>query len=407
METPDSLVKQVKPFFLNFLGKLSTDLNTLTAAPVTINLTSVELLRGEKELGGFLEKDRCVAYVNEDGLNTGDVHLIIDVATSIALTGLMMMMGEDVIQNQVQTREYNEEIQEGFNEVANQIVGVFNGLVEEQMSDGGHLFLEETVRLEPGDKLPGIDEKKTYLTIVADMQVASFPVETCRILLSKGFGDPLLDVSIPGTEEEDAEMAARAKEEPEEVSEDVAEDFSEAVGSDDAEAGDGTELVEDDPLAGGEPGNYDTSDGLPVPDEPGGIKVIMTEKPFSLKESESIMTAINAMRNEGKNYIGMVDKDSKLIRVISKSDIRQIMGPFFGSKAMSPRDKAVYTLAVTKMNTEQQLIRIPQTGSINQAADLLLEFNLRALPVVNTQGGLHGFIPIHSVMSYFRKKKNG
>ncbi|MBF0358820.1 MAG: CBS domain-containing protein [Magnetococcales bacterium] len=406
METPDTLVKQVKPFFLNFLGKLSTDLNTLTAAPVTINLTTVELLRGEDELGGLLEKDRCVAYVNEDGLKTGDVYIIIDVATSIALTGLMMMMGEDVIQNQVQTREYNEEIQEGFNEVANQIVGVFNGLVEEKMKDGGHLFLEDTQRLEPGNKLPEINEKRTYLAIVAEMQVASFPAETCRILLSKGFADPLLDVSIPGTEEEDAEMAERAKEQPEETSDDVAEDFSEAVGSDDPEAGDGTELVEDNPLAGGEPGNYDTSDGLPVPDEPGGIKVVMTEKPFTMKEGESIMTAINAMRNEGKNYIGVIDKGNKLIRVVSKSDLRQIMGPFFGSKAMGPRDKAVYTLAVSKINTEQQLIRIPQTGSINQAAELLLEFNLRALPVVNNQGELQGFIPIHSVMSYFRKKKH-
>ena len=199
METPEKLAKDVRPFFLNFLGKLGTDLNTLTAAPVAINLTSVDILRGPEDLGTLLEKDRCVAFVNEDGLDSGNVHLIIDVATSIALTGLMMMMGEDVIQNQVETREYNEEIQEGFNEVANQIVGVFNGLVEEKMTDGGHLFLESAERFEPGNEITTFDTERTYLTIVADIQVASFPPEECRILLSKGFGDPLLGVNISGT----------------------------------------------------------------------------------------------------------------------------------------------------------------------------------------------------------------
>ncbi|MBF0194903.1 MAG: CBS domain-containing protein [Magnetococcales bacterium] len=402
METPETLVNDVKPFFLNFLEKLGTDLNTLTAAPVAINLTSVEILRGAKELETLLEKDRCIAYVNEDGLDSGDVHLIIDVATSIALTGLMMMMGEDVIQNQVETREYNEEIQEGFNEVANQIVGVFNGLVEEKMTDGGHLFLESAERVEPGNEISTLDPERTYLTITADVQVASFPSEECRILLSKGFGDPLLGVKIPGTEAEEAEMAERNKgQEEEESSEEVADDFSEALGAEGEEAGD--ELTADDSGLN-EDAKYDTSDGLPLPDEPGGLKVVMTEKPFALKESEHIMTAINAMRHDGNRYIGMIDKENKLLRVISKSDLRQIMGPFFGTKAMGARDKAVCTLTIDKLNEDQQLIRIPITGSINQAADLLSEFNLRSLPVINAQGLLQGFITMHSVMSYFRKK---
>ncbi|MBF0382133.1 MAG: CBS domain-containing protein [Magnetococcales bacterium] len=407
METPETLDKEVRPFFLNFLGKLGTDLNTLTAAPVTINLTSVDLLRGPEDLGILLEKDRCVAYVNEDGLDSGDVHLIIDVATSIALTGLMMMMGEDVIQNQVETREYNEEIQEGFNEVANQIVGVFNGLVEEKMKDGGHLFLESAERFEPGGDIDTLEAERTYLCITADMQVASFPSEECRILLSKGFGDPLLNVKIPGTEAEEAEMAERNKgQEEEESSEEVADDFSEALGAEGDEAGD--ELAADDTglNIGDDTTKYDTSDGLPVPDEPGGLKVVMTEKPFTLREGEHVMTAINAMRHDGNRYIGMIDTDDKLVRVLSKSDLRQIMGPFFGTKAMGARDKAVCTLPIVKLNEDQQLIRIPLTGSINQAADLLAEFNLRSLPVINAQGNLQGFITVHSVMNYFRKKKN-
>ncbi|MBF0453313.1 MAG: CBS domain-containing protein [Magnetococcales bacterium] len=454
METPDKIIKKTRPFFLNFFGRLSTDLNTLTAAPVTVNLTDVELLRGEDDLESSFEKDRCVAYVREDGLNTGDVHLIFDVATSIALTGLMMMMGEGVIQNQVKTREYNEEIEEGFNEVSNQIVGAFNDLIEKKMPNGGHLFLENTARFEYGDLPTTFKETTTYLTANAEIQVSNFPQETCRILVSKGLADELLGVTIEGTPEEEAEIAARKAEQSggeEANSEEVADSLKDALGdtasgSDGATGGaggsgadgtaggaagadgtgggaaggagsagsgaggdfddDGTELESGGLLdqAGGNL-NYSTSDGLPVPDEPGSIKVVMTEPPFSLKEDEKIMTAINAMRHDGFRYIG-VESKGKLIRVVSHSDLRQVMGPFFGTKAMGPRDKAICTLAFGKLNEGQQLIRIPLSGSINQAADLLAEFNLRCLPVVSDKGVLRGFIPVHSVMSYFRKKKN-
>ncbi|MBF0160423.1 MAG: CBS domain-containing protein, partial [Magnetococcales bacterium] len=116
------------------------------------------------------------------------------------------------------------------------------------------------------------------------------------------------------------------------------------------------------------------------------------------------MKAINAMRYEGARYIG-VESQGKLIRIVSQSDLRQIMGPFFGTKAMSARDKAICTLALGKLNHDQQLITIPVSGTVQQAAHLLIEFNLRMLPVVSKQGVLRGFIPVHAVLDYFRRKK--
>ncbi|MBF0448318.1 MAG: CBS domain-containing protein [Magnetococcales bacterium] len=441
MEIPDKIVKKTRPFFLNFFGRLGTDLNTLTASPVTATLTGVELLRGEDDIESLFEKDRCVAYVTEDGLNTGDCHIVIDVATSIALTGLMMMMGEGVITNQVKTREYNEEIQEGFNEVSNQIVGALNDLIEAKMKDGGHLFLENTDRFEYGNNPPTFKEHYSYLTAICDIQVGNFPAEECRILLSKGLADALLGIDIPGTDEEIAEIAANAARiagggtdaEGAESSEAVADDFKEALGVEDSAAGSAGSTgasgggADDDASAGRgvrdgsshdgselEPGGildnvedtgtFSTNDGLPVPDEAGSIRVVMTEQPFALKDDDTIMTAINAMRHDGYRYIG-VEKKGKLIRVVSQSDLRQVMGPFFGTRAMGPRDKAICTLAVGKLNEGQQLIRIPLTGTISQAADLMTEFNLRFLPVVSDKGVLRGFIPIHSVLNYYRKKR--
>ena len=132
METPELIVKKSRPFFLNYFNNLANDLNTLTAAPVVCTLKEISLKRGEFDLMDLFEMDRSVAFVREDGHHSGDVHLIFDITTSIALTGLMMMMGEAVIQNQVKSREYNEGIQEGFQEVSNQVVGALNDLVEKK-----------------------------------------------------------------------------------------------------------------------------------------------------------------------------------------------------------------------------------------------------------------------------------
>ncbi|MBF0144605.1 MAG: CBS domain-containing protein [Magnetococcales bacterium] len=362
------------------------------------------------DLESLIEKDRSVAYVREDGLNSGDVHLIFDVATSIALTGLMMMMGEAVIQTQVKTRDYNEEFQEGFNEVSNQVVGAMNDLVEKKMPEGGHLFLEKTTHCEFGNMPPTFRDGVTYLVASADIQVANFPVEVCRWVMSRGFAEALLKIEIEGTPEEMAASAAKAPPPreappaPEVVEEQV--EVEEVASSEVEEGEEAPGMATPEDLARIDAGSveFSNADGLPAPDEPGSVRIVMLEQPFSLKEEEKIMRAINAMREEGHRYIG-VDRNGKLIRVVSQSDLRQVMGPFFGTKAMGPRDKAICTLPLGKLNQNQQLVRVSLAGTINQAADLLMEFNLRALPVISNQGVLRGFVTVHAVLNYFRKKK--
>ncbi|HIJ85439.1 MAG TPA: CBS domain-containing protein, partial [Magnetococcales bacterium] len=362
-------------------------------------------MSGLDDLETLIEKDRSVAFVREDGLGSGDVHLVFDVATSIALTGLMMMMGEAVIQAQVKTRDYNEEFQEGFNEVSNQVVGAMNDLVEKKMPEGGHLFLEKTTHCEFGSMPSTLQDGITYLVATADIQVASFPVEVCRWVLSRGFAEALLKIEIDGSPAESASRVAPPSPPPsppqEAVPDDVLAQVAQVVESESlAEDEGGSSMALPEDLAQVDTGSvqFSNTDGLPAPDEPGSVKVVMTEQPFSIKEEEKILRGINAMREEGHKFIG-VDRNGKLIRVVSQSDLRQVMGPFFGTKAMGPRDKALYTLPIGKLNQNQQLVRVGLGGTINQVADLLTEFNLRAVPVVSNQGVLRGFVTVHAVLS--------
>lgn len=402
METSEQVARKARQFFLSYFHKLANDLNTLTAAPVVCSLVDVSLLRGGSDLDTLFDMDRSVAYVKEDGLDTGDVHLIFDITTSIALTGLMMMMGESVIEAQVKKREYNEEIQEGFQEVSNQVVGAMNDLVEEKMADGGHLILEDTTYAGFGELPKTLSEENTYLCATVDIKVSNFPNATANWLLSKELAEVLLGVQIEGTAAEEAKAEAKKAPPPPAEPEEIQEAETAFEGEEEEEESGPAEQTTAAPMAESEA--KFAQDNLPMPDEPGGIKTLMTEIPFSLKEDEKIMRAITAMRQDGYRYIG-VERQGRLLRVVSQSDLRQIMGPFFGTKAMNPRDKAICTVPIGKLNQTQKTIYITVEGTINQAADLFIKHDLRALPVLSNKGVLRGFVPVHATLDYFRRKK--
>lgn len=452
METPDALIVKARSFFLNFFNKLANDLHTLTAAPVSCSLGDISILEGRAEIEPIFELDRSVAKIKEDGTHSGEAFIILDIANSIALTGLMMMMGDAIIKDQVKSRSYTEEIQEGFQEVANQMVGAMNDLVERKLK-GGHLFLEQTTLVQYGEFPDFLEEEGLYLCATAELSVGSYPAEPAKWLLTQGMAQSLLQILFPGAEgAEGMEGIPGAEGAEGEVGPDgtiitpgkakkagpPGVDLSAYanVGVDpsayDGKLPDlasyanlGTDEIaqlqsgpadlsayEGGPMEEGEEGkrprpSYNIDDGLPHPDAPGSVKAVMKEVPFSLKDEEKVIRAINAMRQDGYRFIGVDDKDGKLVRVITESDLRQIMGPFFGTKAMSARDKAICTVPLAKINKDQKLIRITTEGTINQASDLLQEFDLRALPVISKQGVLRGFITAVALLEYFRAKKQG
>lgn len=388
METPEQVVKQAKPFFLSYFQKLASDLNTLIDAPVVCQLNKVALLRGEEDLNALFELDRSVAYAREDGLSTGDVHLVFDVTTSIALAGLMMMMGESVIKNKLEIREYNDEIKEGFQEVSNQIVGALNDQIEAKMADGGHLLLESTKHIAIGNFPDSLNHATTYLAADVDIRVSGFGSASAYWLLSRGVAKAILDVAIPGSSEEEAQDDDGPSETEQNV--DGASD----------------ETPEGDPDAEKARQAARSADAdLPEPDEEGSVKVVMTETAFAMKEDEPIKRAVVAMLQDGYRYIA-VERKGVTIRIVSQSDLRQVMGPFYGSQAVTPRDKALFSIGIGKLNENQKMVKIVEGGTVDQAAELFVAHQIGALPVVSNKGIIRGFVPMHAVIDYFRKRAN-
>lgn len=391
MDIPDQIAKKTRPFFLNFFQRLADDLNTLIDTPVECTLTDVSLLCGEDDLGPLFESNNSIAHVREDGLNVGTIHLVMEASAVIALSGFMMMLPKAVVAKNVKVREYTEEIKEGFHEVANQITGSLNTLVEEKMS-GGHLFLDDVEHLSVGTIPPALNPLSTYLDIGMEITIADFRPVQVHWLLSRKFGDALLKIIIPPSPEESAleekeRAALEAKNAPPPVEEppppppdayefdDQADDLlARAAGAD-----------------------------LPDPDEPGGLRVVMTLPPFTLNDTEPVSQAVFALIQSGYRYIG-VERQGAVFRVLGRSDVRRIMGAFYGSKAVTPREKALLALPVGKLNEQQKLVSIAADGTIRQAFELLNAHHLYALPVITDKGRLRGFVSIHALLDYFRKK---
>ena len=388
-------MKKARPFFLSFFQRLSDDLNTLVDTPVECTLTEIALQRGEEDLAGLFESENSVAYAKEDGLNTGGIYLVMDASAAIALAGLMMMLPKPVVQKSVKTREYTEEIQEGFHEVSNQIMGSLNLRVEEKLV-GGHLFLETVEHLEAGMVPASLNPIVTYLDIGMEITVSDFRAAPARWLLSRGMASKLLKLDIPATAEELAlekgeEPPAAVVEEPPPVATTPPPPVTAAPDDYEFDA-----LASDRLLRS-------TGGDLPAPHEPGGLRVVMTLAPFTLNEREEVMQAVVALFQEGHMYIG-VERENRLVRIVSQSDVRRIMGAFYGSKAVTPREKALLSLPIGKLNEQQKMVSITAKGTIDQATDLLKTHNLYALPVVSGNGVLRGFVPAYSLLDYFRKR---
>ncbi|MBF0158405.1 MAG: hypothetical protein HQL58_02670, partial [Magnetococcales bacterium] len=417
--TPDEqIIKKARPFFLNYFKRLENDLNTLTSAPVTCTIGDVSLLHGRDDLEQAFEVDRAVAQVVEDGHHYGDMHILMDVSTAIALSGLMMMMGEAVIRELVKNRKYTDEIQEGFQEVANQTVGALNDLFEKKV-EGGHLTLVlPTSFVQYGEFCDTLKDDATYLQVVSNIQIGNFPAAPTTWLTSRKVVEPLLGVVVAGTASEQSQdqaaqggggsgggaassasnvsmdnsasgqqgdaAAASSSSSSSAASQSASASASSSASSSSQSAGlgddDATQLhlpgaamdrASKELLSSGGSGQsdkeilhadarggiekqtlqgdarkgvekevllpdsgdrsaggvemldgyslptgvntslelpklaYSNSDGLPAPDEPGSIKAVMTEPPFSMNEGERVMKAINAMRYEGARYIGV------------------------------------------------------------------------------------------------------
>ncbi len=356
MELRKEIAVPLHQLFAKFFKNLAENMHVLISAEVKSSFKQASLLTGDAEIFPVFENEWALAFVQENGTNSGDMHLLFDVRSAIALSALMMMMEGSSLPDLIKRKEYSEDLQEAFGEIANVAMGVLNTLVEESL-EGGHLQLENTVTLGSAEQ-PETLGGDLYIDVIANIAVGDFGTEILHVLVSKGLAEALAGAEL------------ESEEPPPEAAADDIDALIASVGQE----------------------KIDVS-----------LSQLMTDPASRANENSLVSSAIAQMEKEGVRQIGVV-RDGVLIRVISWGDLRQLMGPFYGTRAMSARDNAVLRIQLGKININQKLTSIPITGSPSQALDLVIEGDLKSLPVVDESGALRGFIPVRELLKLLRTR---
>ncbi|MDY7032846.1 MAG: CBS and ACT domain-containing protein [Thermodesulfobacteriota bacterium] len=120
------------------------------------------------------------------------------------------------------------------------------------------------------------------------------------------------------------------------------------------------------------------------------VKNWMTKKVITIDEDESMHTAIKLM-NENNIRRLPVTKKSKLTGIVTNLDLNRESASRATSLAMNELNYLIDKLKIKEIMTKKNLQTISPTGTIEEAAMIMLEKKIGVLPVVE-DGNLVGII---------------
>lgn len=106
--------------------------------------------------------------------------------------------------------------------------------------------------------------------------------------------------------------------------------------------------------------------------------------PITLKENETVADAFRLMRENRIGGIPVVDKNNKLVGIVTNRDLR------FEHENKSRK--------VTEVMTKENLIIAPEGTDLKKAETILQKYKIEKLPVVNRQGKLVGLITYRDIL---------
>ena len=87
----------------------------------------------------------------------------------------------------------------------------------------------------------------------------------------------------------------------------------------------------------------------------------------------------------------LVNRDKKLLGVISDRDIIKFLSPFLHSMSEREQDRATLNTKAHQIMS-RNLVTVTKTTHVEEAKDLLLKYNISCLPVISEDGLIEGII---------------
>ena len=129
----------------------------------------------------------------------------------------------------------------------------------------------------------------------------------------------------------------------------------------------------------------------------GQIKELMTVKPRTVKQGDSIVDAAKLMKGEDTGIAPIVDGDQRLVGVVTDRDIAIRVV----AEGRDPQTTKVEEIA------SQNLVTIDPQQELDEALRLMAEHQVRRLPVVEEDGKLVGIVAQADVARHSSPERTG
>lgn len=319
----------------------------------------------------FYRKNRAHMVMTKIAWDTqeGGLYFMSTKELAIVLAAYLLGKPENIVKDKVQNADFDEELVEVFNEVSNQICGIYNQVIAEMVDGGIHLTLKETMVLPAnGSKNSKVDADYFYLFASIPVTVEGGFTFPLHLVISKNFTKKLFEIDLGEWKKEGATASSDAT----------------------------------------------TTKGAPVP-AGGGASIslgdfesvvasqVMISNFPSIHMKESIGEALDLMNAKGVDCLPVIE-DDRVVRIVTKNNAEIIRSVFFDAPGQEERISRLMSLPLNGINEDQELISTLPDTPLQEVLDLMVQNKISYIPVLTEEQALEGVITAHSVLAMLASK---
>lgn len=129
---------------------------------------------------------------------------------------------------------------------------------------------------------------------------------------------------------------------------------------------------------------------------------VMNRNLLCISEYETLTTAVRLLEENGFHHIPVLNKESKLVGMLSKSDIERLKmsASIFKNDTQEEYNEALFESLVVKAVMSRQVTHLNPSDSIVKAYDIFKMNQIHAIPIVE-HGELVGLVAPLDLLDFF------
>jgi acetoin utilization protein AcuB len=130
------------------------------------------------------------------------------------------------------------------------------------------------------------------------------------------------------------------------------------------------------------------------------VRELMDKVVQTLTPDHRIYHAVGLMEEHGIRHIPMVDKDDRLVGIVSDRDIKRQLSAAYATDEESMSDRLVMLRGLEDIMTTA-VVTVTPKDTIRMAAARMLEERISAVPVVDEDGHVCGIVTTTDILRLY------